>query len=68
MLEKILILIPIISLFASVINQVIRQLTDGGVVVPKWALTVAAIVNIFSINIDKAMQMFSGYRGPAMSK
>ena len=65
MAEYILIAIPMISLLASMMNQAIRSLTDSGTVVPQWILSIAAIVNVLSVNIDKAIQLFRGYRGPA---
>lgn len=49
--------IPAASAVSSGLNHVIREKTAAEVELPRWLLLVAAVLNLFSVNVDKAAQL-----------
>jgi len=57
------ILVPILSAAASFVNHLIRQRTDAGEQVSPVLLNTGALLNVTSINVDKAVQLAKMARG-----
>ena len=49
--------VPVASLLAGRVNQHIREVQAAGETVPSWMLNAASILNVASINLDKARQL-----------
>lgn len=56
-------LVPILSAAASFVNHLIRQKTDAGEQVSPTLLNTGALLNVTSINVDKAVQLAKMARG-----
>lgn len=55
----------LLSVVASAFNDWIRSRAEAGEPVAPWVLRLAAGVNIAAANVDKARQLWRGYRGPS---
>jgi hypothetical protein len=65
-LERIAVWSLAASVVCTVINGAIRVLVERGYAVPRWVLTLAALLNVVAANGDKAAQLAQGYRGPSV--
>lgn len=57
------VVIPAASALASAVNQVIRDKTAAEADMPAWLLHAAAVLNVLSVNLDKAAQLVKMARG-----
>jgi len=57
------VLVPLISMVASLLNTAIRNLLIEGREVPKRLAAAGAVVNALAINLDKASAFISAARG-----
>lgn len=51
------VVIPVASAIASAVNHVIREKMAAEEELPKWLLNSAAVLNVLSVNLDKAAQL-----------
>lgn len=51
------VVVPVASAIASAVNHVIREKMAAEEEVPAWLLSSAAVLNVLSINLDKAAQL-----------
>lgn len=56
-------LVPLMSALASFINHIVRQRTDAGEQVSPMLLRTGAVLNVASVNLDKAVQLGQMARG-----
>lgn len=60
-------LVPLLSATASLINHIVRKLTDAGKEPSKALLTAGSILNFASVNLDKAVQFGKMAKGGAQA-
>lgn len=56
-------LVPLMSAAASFINHIVRQKTDAGEQVSPALLNAGALLNVGSVNLDKAVQLAKMAKG-----
>ena len=54
--------IPAASAVSSAVNHTIRQKTAAEAEIPKWFLGLASVLNLLSVNLDKAMQIIRMFK------
>lgn len=56
------VVIPAASAIASAVNHTIREKQAAEAPVPKWFLGFASVLNVLSVNLDKALQLFKLFK------
>lgn len=54
--------IPAASAVSSAVNHTIREKTAAEQPLPKWFIGVASVLNVLSVNLDKALQLLKMFK------